>query len=85
MSKEQTEKQFEILYGDKEKWSKTTKAVFDVLFNGVHRPVAAREHKVTTQALQSFLVLNKVKHAERVEVETEQQYLAAFGEVDVAV
>lgn len=58
----QTEKQFRILYGAENKWSNTTKAVFDVLFKGSRRSVAKREHDVKAQTIFAFLVRNKQKH-----------------------
>ena len=58
----QTEKQFCILYGARSEWSNTTKAVYDVLFNGIHRSVAKRNYDVKAQTIFAFLVRNKQKH-----------------------
>ena len=64
MNIEQTKEQYEILYGNRDGWSKTTKAVYDVQFNHVKRPVAAREHGVKTPTIHAFIERNNTKHIE---------------------
>ena len=73
----QTKKQFEMMYGNRSNWGKTTSAVFDVLFHDFHRPVAARKHCITTQSIHRFLQNNELKHIERIGMESTQQYLKA--------
>lgn len=64
--REQTEKQFLILYGDDQsKWSKTTKAVYQHLFKGVRRVVAANDNGIAEQTICSFIKNNKYKHIEQ--------------------
>lgn len=58
----QNKEQFEILYGDKDKWSKTTLAAYEHLFCDVRRAVAANNNAVTVQTLSKFLITNKMKH-----------------------
>ncbi len=77
MLQEQTREQFHVMYGNRERWSRTTSAVYDVLFHNIHRPVAARKHDVSRQAIQKFINTNKMKHIERVDIETSQSYLNA--------
>lgn len=60
----QTRKQFELLYGDKKNWSKTTKAGYDHLFNGDIRSYASMKQNITVQTLGHFLKMNKIKHHE---------------------
>lgn len=74
MSK-QTEKQFKIMYGEQAKWSKGTSAMFDVLFRGAHRPVAAREHGCKTPTIHAAMGRNTVKHVEAIE---EHKKLTAY-------
>lgn len=59
---EQTKKQFELMYGDKTKWSKTTKACYDHLFGGLDRITAATNNNVTEQSIYAFIKNNKFKH-----------------------
>ena len=73
----QTREQYHVMYGEREVWSRTTGAVYDILFHNVHRPVAARNHDVSRQAIQKFINTNKLKHIERVEMEKAQKYLEA--------
>ena len=59
---EQTEAQFKIMYGHPDSWSQAAKAVHDVLFNHVRRPVAAREHDISTQTVHAFIGRNEARH-----------------------
>lgn len=74
---EQTQEQFELLYGNRATWSQTTKAAFDVLFEGAHRPVAAREHGITPQTIQRFFETNKLKHIANTEYAQAGQLIKA--------
>jgi hypothetical protein len=58
----QSEEQFKILYGDDKSWSKTTKAVYQHLFKGERRIVAANNNQVTEQSMHAFLRTNELKH-----------------------
>jgi len=76
----QTQTQFEIMYGDKAKWSKTTLAAFEHLFGNVRRAVAANNNGVTVQTLSKFLATNKIKHYEMYEFrEKAEKYFNAQG------
>jgi len=77
MLQEQTREQFHVMYGHRDSWSRTTGAVYDVLFHNIHRPVAARKHDVSRQAIQKFITTNKLKHIERVDMEVSQNYINA--------
>ena len=76
-SNTQTEAQFGILYGNSSTWGKTTKAVFDVLFNGKTRVEAANIQGITTQSIQSYLMVNEAKHNTRISLEQNRTYLKA--------
>lgn len=68
-SKEQTKEQFIVLYGeDKSKWSKTTQAAYDHLFEGQRRIFAANQNNVSEQSIYAFLKVNKLKHLEQPEI-----------------
>jgi len=77
MIQHQTKEQYHVMYGHKDTWSRTTLAVYEILFHNIHRPVAARNYDVSRQAVQKFITTNKLKHIERVEMETAQNYLNA--------
>ena len=82
---EQTEEQFEIMYGKKSKWSRTTKAVHAHLFNGERRIVAANDQGISEQTMYAFIKNNRLKHFEqnntlknaKKELATIQKYIAA--------
>ena len=59
---EQTKEQFNVLYGNKDGWSKTTKAAYDHLFGGEWRIVAANKHSITEQTMSAFIRSNERKH-----------------------
>lgn len=58
----QTKEQFIMLHGRTSEQSKSAKAAFDVLFNGVYRGVAAREYGVSEQSISAFIKNNESKH-----------------------
>jgi len=62
---EQTEAQFKAIHGEQHSQSRTAKACFDVLFNAVHRGVAANEHGITEQTISTFIRNNGHKHTEK--------------------
>lgn len=64
----QTEKQFKLLYGDDANWSKTTKAVYEHLFKGERRIVAANNNCVSEQSMYTFIKNNEHKHLKQVQV-----------------
>ena len=80
MVQEQTREQYHVMYGQRNTWSRTTSAAYEILFHNIHRPVAARNYDVSRQAIQRFINTNKLKHIERVEMETAQKYLNAGNE-----
>lgn len=61
----QTELQFKALHGEPDKQSKTSKACFDIIFNGAYRGVAAKEHGISEQTISTFIRNNEHKHADR--------------------
>jgi hypothetical protein len=61
-SKPQTKKQFEVMYGEKETWSRTTKAVYEHLFNGERRIVAANDQGISEQTMYAFIKNNSLRH-----------------------
>ena len=67
----QTREQFLLLHGDRTDWSKTTKAVFSVLFDKVKRVDAVAQYGVSSQTIGAFMKKNKYQHIDRV------QYAAA--------
>ncbi len=77
MRQAQTKEQFSLMYGDRESWSRTTSAVYEILFHNIARPVASRTYDVSRQAIQRFMNTNKLKHMERIDMETAQAYLKA--------
>tara|TARA_R110002049_G_scaffold225946_1_gene397893 strand:- start:3507 stop:3767 length:261 start_codon:yes stop_codon:yes gene_type:complete len=64
----QTEKQFKLLHGDEQKWSKTTRAVYEHLFAGKRRIVAANDNNVSEQSMYSFIKNNEHKHLKQAQV-----------------
>ena len=61
----QTQAQFKMLHGERNKQSRTAKACFDIIFNNVYRGVAAKEHGITEQTISTFIRNNEHKHAEK--------------------
>ena len=64
----QTQGQFEILYGDRSQWSRTTLAAYNHLFNNEIRSYSATQQGISVQTLGQFLKQNKIRHIEMAEL-----------------
>ncbi len=75
----QSKQQFQALYGDKDGWSRSTKAAYLVVIDGKSRVEAQDEFNVTPQAMYSFLTRNKKKHNQMFELAKMQKEYEAIA------